>query len=148
MVFPYAHLVAGFCYTPPLAFLASVPGGFAVPLFVSGAAQGFPYLINDVWYCSARPMTRRHPCCKRDVRSRARAYHALFSIISMKWLWDGAMPPVLPWYIDSAVAFLCSNPYRSIAEIKAFTLQLGKKGPEMLPGPFVSLSVNQHILKI
>ncbi|MFR5645762.1 MAG: hypothetical protein ACLUDQ_04585 [Bilophila wadsworthia] len=43
-------LVAGFCYTLPLAFLASVPGLWlcAVPLFVSGAAQGLSLpIIND-----------------------------------------------------------------------------------------------------
>ena len=88
-------LVAGFCYTLPLAFLASVPGLWlcAVPLFVSGAAQGLSLpIINDNVALLGTPDDRAAilAVSETSVRVSQSVSPLLFSIISMKWLWDGA----------------------------------------------------------
>ena len=88
-------LVAGFCYTLPLAFLASVPGLWlcTVPLFVSGAAQGLSLpIINDNVALLGTPDDRAAilAVSETSVRVSQSVSPLLFSIISMKWLWDGA----------------------------------------------------------
>ena len=88
-------LVAGLCYTLPLAFLASVPGLWlcAVPLFVSGAAQGLSLpIINDNVALLGTPDDRAAilAVSETSVRVSQSVSPLLFSIISMKWLWDGA----------------------------------------------------------
>ncbi|MFQ8889947.1 MAG: MFS transporter [Bilophila wadsworthia] len=150
-------LVAGFCYTLPLAFLASVPGLWlcAVPLFVSGAAQGLSLpIINDNVALLGTPMTAPPSCCKRDVRSRkperitAPVQHH-FHEVALGWL-----PPFFRGYIDSGSVFVFEPPVPlHRRNKKAFTLQLSgqTKGPGNAPRPFClqrKLSVNQHILKI
>ena len=140
-------LVAGFCYTLPLAFLASVPGLWlcAVPLFVSGAAQGLSLpIINDNVALLGTPDDRAAilAVSETSVRVSQSVSPLLFSIISMKWLWDGAYASGFAvGILILLVAFFCvRTPYRSIAEIKKrlpSSSQDKQKGREMLPGPFV-----------
>lgn len=66
----------------------------------------------------------------------------LFSIISMKWLWDGAYASgfAVGILILLVAFFVFGTPYRSIAEIKKrlpSSSQGKQKDREMLPGLFV-----------
>ena len=72
-----------------------VPGLWlcAVPLFVSGAAQGLSLpIINDNVALLGTPDDRAAilAVSETSVRVSQSVSPLLFSIISMKWLWDGA----------------------------------------------------------
>ena len=88
-------LAAGVCYTLPLAFLSFIPELWlcAVPLFVSGAAQGLSFpIINDKVALLGTPSDRAAilAVSETSVRVSQSVSPLLFSIISMKWLWNGA----------------------------------------------------------
>ena len=87
-------LAAGACYAVPLAFLPVVPGLWlcAVPLFVSGAAQGLSLpIVNDNVALLGTPDDRAAILAVSETFARVSQSVSplLFSFASMAWSWGG-----------------------------------------------------------
>ena len=87
-------LTAGACYAVPLIFMPFIPDVwlYALPLFVSGAAQGLSLpIVNDKVALLGTSNDRAAilAVCETFARVSQSASPLLFSLISMMWSWEG-----------------------------------------------------------